>query len=153
MKKTHSFLFIFFLLIHCGSKEPISIQPGQTRCEYCIMQITDMRFNAQVITDKGKHIHFDSIECLLAWTNKTESKIQSYWVKNYLDKNEWIQLEKAVILKSEKIPSPMGASISAYKSSSDVKEIVHSSGGIEMDLDTAKNYIRNEWKNDLMNKR
>lgn len=83
------------------------------------MSIVDMRFHTQLITDKGKRYHFDAIECLDNFQNQKNLSIKKIWFTNYLDKTDLIEKDKAIIIKSKNIRSPMGAGIAAFKNRED----------------------------------
>ncbi|MGB5288980.1 MAG: hypothetical protein WBN42_10875, partial [Ignavibacteriaceae bacterium] len=64
IKNKFSMVFLLpllFLLASCGSK-PEPINYGKDECEFCRMQISDNRYGAELVTDKGKVYKFDSIE-------------------------------------------------------------------------------------------
>lgn len=136
-------IFSFLFLLHCSSDKPDDISPGKEPCEYCKMKITDIRFNAQAITTKGRHYHFDSIECLLAWSS--ESELKKRWVKDYSSR-EWIELEKAILFQSKELKSPMGAGFSAYHSSEELEKVKKEYSGNEISLEEALLYLKKEWK-------
>ncbi len=58
------FITLTLLISSCGSK-PEPINYGHDECEFCRMQISDNRYGAELVTDKGKVYKFDSIECLI----------------------------------------------------------------------------------------
>src|SRR5690606_35879538 len=50
----------------CGVR-PAHVHLGADECAHCRMVITDRRFAAQLLTDRGRSYLFDSIECLAAF--------------------------------------------------------------------------------------
>ncbi len=58
------FLLLSLVTASCGSN-PEPINYGHDECEFCRMQISDNRYGAELVTDKGKVYKFDSIECLI----------------------------------------------------------------------------------------
>ncbi|MCB1191660.1 MAG: nitrous oxide reductase accessory protein NosL [Leptospiraceae bacterium] len=146
MYKLFGIIVMIFLIIGCKQDKPVPIKSNEHRCEYCRMQIMDMRFDSQAVTDKGRRYYFDSIECLVAWWIQNEAQTKLLWVKNYNNTNEWIELSQAHILRSEKIPSPMGGFFSAYKTENDREENKNKFGGKPYNIDEIKNYIKSEWK-------
>lgn len=94
--------------------KPIDIKPNQHSCSFCMMGIADMRFRGQIITPKGKRHHFDSLECMAAWSADKPKHVHSSWVGNHSKNGEWIHLDSAKILQSEKLKSPMGAGLAAF---------------------------------------
>lgn len=150
MKVLKFYILITILLFSCKPEKPVTIQPKEHKCEYCKMQIHDMLFDSQVITKKGRRYYFDAIECLVAWWQENKEQTDTLWVKNYANKNVWIELRQAKILQSPKIPSPMGAYFSAYKTEDEINEFQKKYGGNVLSLKEAKEYIRTQWKSDMM---
>ena len=97
------------------------------------MNIVDMRFKTEVLSPKGKIHYFDSIECLLEWSEQNRAEVGSRWVSNFYHPENWIPLEKAFLLKSEKLPSPMGAYLSAYASEEEFDRAKKEFGGEKTD--------------------
>ncbi|EOQ96696.1 putative accessory protein NosL [Leptospira wolbachii serovar Codice str. CDC] len=112
---------IFFTvgLINCGEVHPERLTVGEMKCSHCSMNIVDMRFHTQLITYKGKRYHFDAIECLEQFQKDKDLKTQKIWVTNYLDTNEFLSKDEAIIIHSDKIRSPMGAGLAAFKTHED----------------------------------
>ena len=81
------------------------------------MIIKDKLHTATAVHINGKTYEFDAIECMINFlkTNKEEdfTRLQ---VANYSGSGDLIDARSATYLKSEAIPSPMGADISAFKS-------------------------------------
>lgn len=109
---------VLLLFITACSQEPATIHYGSDECQHCKMMITDNRFAAQLVTEKGKALKFDAIECLAAYkeNNSKELKAAKLWVSNYESPGEWLAVPKAQFVKSEVINSPMGASLLALPS-------------------------------------
>lgn len=148
------FLAGFLLVTNCGQSEPQDIKPGGALCTFCQMGISDMRFHTEIITKNGKLLHFDSLECAIAYQMKNHLEGAHIFVPNYSDPSEWLTLDreakegkwkKATILQSKDIPSPMagGLAASAADKVDELKEKFHAE---EMDLETAKNYLKNSWE-------
>ena len=125
-----SFLVIITMLVlHCGTNEPKVISKNQEKCEHCYMKIMDMRFDSQLITSKGKRFHFDSIECMGQYTKNAQANFTKIWVKDFLGSGKYIEIQDAYFLNSEKIPSPMGAYLSAYLDSDARDKVMSEMGG------------------------
>ena len=112
------------LLLGTGcSQEPAEIHYGSDECVYCKMMITDDRFATQIVTDKGKVIKFDSIECMADYTGEHKSELESakFWLSDFNNPGNWVEVGKAKIVKSDVIKSPMGESLMAFKNSEEMK--------------------------------
>lgn len=110
-------LLILLIFISClpFKKDPGKWQPGDYSCANCKMSIIDFKFKSAIITEKGKIVPFDSIECLLAWRIKNNLLSSRVFVSDYVS-TKWILASDAFIFKSAKRPSPMGGFLSAYSS-------------------------------------
>lgn len=97
---------------------------GSDECAHCKMMITDDRFAAQLVTETGKALKFDAIECLASYASAHKSELASakLWISNFEDPGTWVEAEKAFIIKSEVINSPMGESLLAFKSEQEMKD-------------------------------
>lgn len=112
-------IVLSIILISC-SAEPREIDYGNENCHFCSMTIMDKQFGSESLTQKGKIYTFCSIECMV-WDyvrEKTHKKedFKLHLAKDYIDADEFINVEELFFIKSADIPSPMGASLSAYNS-------------------------------------
>lgn len=112
-------IFLTVALVGCGEVRPETLTVGEVKCSHCSMSIVDMRFHTQLITYKGKRYHFDAIECMDQFQKQKDIKIKNIWVTNYLDTKEFIPKDEAIIIHSDKIRSPMGAGLAAFKTHED----------------------------------
>lgn len=117
-------LFLHLILAcSCSVKErPVSY--GSDDCEYCKMTIMDHRYGAELVTQKGKVYTFDAAECLIEYLYQHEELVQSatyLLVTSYSEPDVLIDAKSATFLVSKKMPSPMGAYLTAF-SSKDVAE-------------------------------
>ncbi|EMY71265.1 nitrous oxide reductase accessory protein NosL [Leptospira vanthielii] len=112
-------IFLTVGLINCGEVHPERLTVGEMKCSHCSMNIVDMRFHTQLITYKGKRYHFDAIECMEQFQKDKDLKTQKIWVTNYLDTKEFLSKDEAIIIHSDKIRSPMGAGLAAFKTHED----------------------------------
>ena len=110
-------LLIAMTLLTACSQQPDRIHYGSDECAHCKMMITDNRFAAQLVTETGKAYKFDAIECLAEYTGANKSELESakFWISNFYEPGTWIEADKAFIVKSEVIKSPMGESLLAFE--------------------------------------
>ena len=115
--------------ISCEIKsQPISY--GKDVCKYCSMIIVDKQHGSEVVTEKGKVFKFDSIECLLNFSNGADqSEVAMKLGNHYGEPGELIMLEEASFLISEGLPSPMGAFLTAFESEAMAEEAKKKFGG------------------------
>lgn len=119
MTSINEMLFVMLLLLLAAcSQKPAEIHYGSDECRHCKMMITDNRFVAQIVTDKGKAIKFDAIECMAVYHQDYRKTLKGarLWVSNYKKPGEWLSAATAQFVKSEVIKSPMGESLLALPS-------------------------------------
>lgn len=117
------FLALMVLLSSC-SQQPAEIHYGSDECAHCKMMITDDRFAAQAVTETGKSIKFDAIECMADYAGENKSELQSaeLWVSDFNNPGEWININNAFLIKSEVINSPMGESLLAFETEQQMQD-------------------------------
>lgn len=105
---------LLFFAAAC-SQEPVEIHYASDECVHCKMMITDNEFAAQLVTEKGKALKFDAIECLAVYHRENEDDLKDarLWVSNYNEPGTWLDAFEAQYVKSEVIKSPMGESLLA----------------------------------------
>ena len=117
-------MFVALAFLTACSQEPDRIHYGSDECVHCKMMITDNRFAAQAVTETGKSLKFDAIECLARYAGEHKSELESakLWVSNFENPGTWVEAEKAFIVKSEVINSPMGESLLAFETEQQMKD-------------------------------
>ena len=121
---TLRFPFLLFIMsLHSCIKSPQPIIYGKDVCHYCQMTIVDKIHGAEIVTYKGKVFKFDAAECLIRYQNNLEETQGYMLLTNYFETPEvFIPVEDATFLISDKLPSPMGAFLTAFKT--DEKAII-----------------------------
>ncbi len=134
--KKHEHLFKFFAAVlilvfalGCVRSNPVNIVAGEHYCEFCRMNIVDLRFKAEGISPKGKVHYFDSIECLRKWQRTHPGEVKSAWVTSYFQPSHWLDENVAFYLRSDRIHSPMGAYLAAFENEQDAKKALQEYGG------------------------
>jgi copper chaperone NosL len=92
----------------------------------------DKRYGTEIVTSKGKVYTFDSVECLIEFLSDSENsgvQASKMLVTSYTDPDRLIDAKTAVYLISEKMPSPMGAYITAFGDKKVAIEFNISQGG------------------------
>lgn len=139
---------VLLLFATACSQEPVEIHYASDECAHCKMMITDEQFAAQLVTEKGKALKFDAIECMAVYhrENKGDLSGSKLWVSNYNDPGTWLDAYEAQYVKSEVIKSPMGESLLALPTKEAAEEHIEERPGrlllwdevsqIEMNLGT-----------------
>lgn len=118
-------LFIALLYLSACSVQPKKLEYGVDTCINCKMTIVDSKHAAQIVTTKGKVYTFDAVECMLQkMAILPEEKIGLVLVCDYLNPGELIRAEDARFFITERVPSPMGANLSAVSDPGAIPGIV-----------------------------
>lgn len=109
------FLGAALLANGCSSKPaPEPIHVGEDVCANCRMAIIEPQFAAEIILASGEVLKFDDLACLAARVKSTDTPVmQNIFVNDYLTR-EWINGEKAVIVRSSNVQTPMGSGAVAF---------------------------------------
>ena len=107
--------FLYLLLLVCFgcTYEPEVIHFGKDPCEHCKMTITDQKFGAEIVTNKGRVYKFDAIECMIAYIKNSNPEILHILAVPLNNPKNLQNKDSLVFVISHKIKSPMGASIAA----------------------------------------
>ena len=114
----------FLILATACSQEPAVIHYGSDECAHCKMMITDEQFASQIVTDKGKALKFDAIECMAVYQRENADELQGAirYVSDYNQPGNWLKAKEAQFVKSEVVNSPMGESLLAFPSQEEAKK-------------------------------
>jgi len=123
MKKIAFILFTISVLNSCNSNVPKPIKLNSDSCDNCKMTISNGKFGAELITQKGRHYKFDDIACMVKFAKSgTVVAAKSFYVNDYLQDNTLIPAEKAFYLKDGSINSPMRGNIAAFSTKQDAEQ-------------------------------
>ncbi|MCO5249428.1 MAG: nitrous oxide reductase accessory protein NosL [Chitinophagales bacterium] len=114
--KALSFLS-FTLIISACKPQPRPIEYDIDECSSCRMTISDVRFGAELVTQKGRVYKFDDIHCLKAFIqdeNVPAKNISSLWTIDFSSPGDFISLETAYLLENKDLKSPMGSDIASF---------------------------------------
>ena len=118
------FTILIFGFISCNSgPEPIRL--GQDACSFCKMSIADNRFGAEIITRKGKIYKFDDMHCVLGFMKANtinNDDIKETYLVNFEEPHNFILAQKAFLLKSDELHSPMGGNVASFDDETKLKE-------------------------------
>jgi len=133
------YLLVLFLIIGlCSCRDKIDTGPqvihyGEDSCERCRMIISDKRFAAELIDQKGEALKFDDVGCMADYMKGSEkegAKPLAMYVTDF-GTGEWIDAGKAFYLLNPELKSPMGYNIAAFGSAGAMKGSPFREGGKE----------------------
>ncbi|HWA05217.1 MAG TPA: nitrous oxide reductase accessory protein NosL [Ignavibacteria bacterium] len=127
--KWHKVIFVLLLAVmgftnSACSTDPEEINFGVDQCSLCRMNISEHRFGAEIVTKKGKIFKYDAAECMfnaLSLGNVNYNDAAGFYVVDASNPKKLIDGVTASYLISEKLPSPMGANLSAYGKKEDAE--------------------------------
>ena len=133
--KTSSIILIIVVLniisLSCGSStEPINY--GHDECDFCRMLITDNRYGAELVTDKGKVFKFDEVGCLIEYAivkNLIGDANQQFLVTDFSKPETFLDATKAFYVENENFRSPMGLNVSAFNDETASQNFISDNGG------------------------
>lgn len=141
MARSISALFLLLLLAGCAV-EPQPIRYGEDMCHFCTMTIVERGFGTEVVTTKGKAYKFDAIECMLHYMKgEEEEKIALYLTSLLTAPGELHDATSAVFVRSESIPSPMGAFLSAYADRASAERVLGEEPGEIYDWEGLRSFF------------
>ncbi|MBS1758030.1 MAG: nitrous oxide reductase accessory protein NosL [Bacteroidetes bacterium] len=119
-------LFSFSLAFTSCSSKPQAIVVGKDNCDFCKMGVSDARFGAEILTQKGRVYKFDDVHCLLGFlkeNNKVSTDVKEIYFVNYSGQHDLIPKKNVLLLKSELLKSPMAGNIAAFNNADSIKKI------------------------------
>ncbi len=132
-------------LAACSAPGPRAIRIGEEECAHCRMRISEERFAAQVLNDRGRSWVFDSIECMVEWTLQEAElpadRIAGWWVTDFEAPGRWLDARAAHYLRSDHLRSPMGLGLSAYGEAAGARTQRSAHGGEVLDWDSVRDLV------------
>lgn len=124
-------LLAIITLASCGS-EPEPINYGHDECEFCRMLVTDNKYGAELVTDKGKIYKFDSIECMIEFSlvkNTLGDTNNKLLITGFDNPDNLVDARNSVYVKNDKFRSPMGLNVTAFNSEEQAQKFISENGG------------------------
>lgn len=133
MRILKAYLYSLGLIMLLGCQpEPKPIAYGQANCTHCNMTVSDNRYGAELVNEKGKAHFFDSAECLLAYVNENQEQGKNaafLLVTDFTKPGELTAARNAHFLQSKKLPSPMGMFLTALTNKATATDMQQEYGG------------------------
>ena len=140
MKNSIGIILLGVLFMSSCSVEPQPINYGADACHSCRMNIVQQKFGAEIVTKKGKVYKYDAIECAVQdiVENWEEDKLEFILAVDYNNPTNFIDATSSFYLKSDEIPSPMGAYLSSYATKELAQTAQERNGGEILDWESLK---------------
>jgi copper chaperone NosL len=100
---------------------PRAVQRADDRCPACGMAVMDARFAAQAVTDGGRVLMYDAVECLADHRNGHAGPVPTIEVEWLADRGAsapdeavWRDAEASTVLYHPRLRTPMGGGLAAF---------------------------------------
>lgn len=124
------------------SSGPVPIRYGKDGCTACKMTLTDKRFGAEIVTQKGKIFIFDDLNCLTGYLKAgtvAEKDIGQIVSVDFKNTGAFVDVQKAFFLQNDAIKSPMRGDVAAFSTLQDRNAVkAEIGGGKEMNWEEVK---------------
>ncbi len=111
------------ILFSCVNDRPQTVRLNEDECERCRMTIVDSKFDAQIITDKGRCLKFDDLFCLVNYLEENkDAKMKKSYVSDYSKEDRFLDVTKAFYIKGGDVKSPMNGNIAAFETRKEAEE-------------------------------
>lgn len=118
MQKITMAALLVLVVLFASCKSAVSpIVIGKDNCSFCKMPVSDARFGAELVTEKGKVYKFDDLHCLLGFLRSDpgkSGKTPSVYFVDFSGSHELVPESNALFLKSEALRSPMNGNVAAF---------------------------------------
>lgn len=136
--KTPVLLFLSLILLTTSCQvAPEPLKVGTDACSFCKMGVASTHFGAELVTKKGKIYKFDDMHCLVGFLkDKTVNivDVRNMYIVDYEEPHGLIDLQKAFLLESENLRSPMGSNIAGFVTEKQFQQNSKSSQGRAVQL-------------------
>ena len=112
------FVSLIFIFTSCDT-QPEPLITGKDVCSSCKMPVADIKFGAEIITEKGKVYKFDDVICLLNFMNKgisSKEKIKNILAVNYSINQKLMNVNESFFLVSSQFRTPMNSGVACFES-------------------------------------
>jgi len=114
---------------------PRAVQRADDRCPACGMAVMDARFAAQAVTDGGRTLMYDAVECLADHRNGFAGPVPTIAVEWLADREAsqavaavWRAADETTVLFHARLRTPMGGGLAAFASSTAAHAFAQANG-------------------------
>ena len=116
-KTVLSALLISFFVVSCMNTEVEPIKLNKDKCSHCEMVISNGKFGAEVITNKGREYKFDDMGCMISYITKNgKNNFKAFYIHDFDKENVLVDVTTTFIVHSESLKSPMRGDFAAFTS-------------------------------------
>jgi len=113
------------------------------------MVITDARYAAVLVTEKGRSYPTDSVECLAALLESgtiPRAMVRSLWVTDFGNPGNLVDATTAQYLVAPTLPSPMGLNLTAFAEAGTAQSVAADHSGGILSWVGVQSLVRRQWR-------
>lgn len=112
------------MLLNSCSGGPQPVIAGRDNCYLCKMAITDIRYAAELVTEKGKVYIFDDVFCLQSFMKtgmQGDTKVKDIYLADFSGEHSLVKAGESFLLQGGDIRGPMNGNVIAFKNMDSMK--------------------------------
>ena len=120
------FLISASMLLNSCSSGPKPVIAGRDNCYLCKMTITDTRYAAELVTEKGKVYIFDDVFCLQSFMKsgmQGDNKVKDIYLADFSGEHTLVKAGESFLLQGGDIRGPMNGNVIAFKNKDSMKKM------------------------------
>lgn len=124
MKSLFPFIVLGIIsLVSCQNEGPQAITFGKDQCDNCKMTISDAKYGAELITEKGRIYKFDDQSCMKSYQTDNIDKVANakLYVSDF-NTEKLIPVETATFIEGGEVSSPMSGNKAAFANKAKAEE-------------------------------
>lgn len=106
---------------------PEPIRYGKEGCDHCKMTLVDKKAGGEIVTAKGKIYRFDDTRCIIDYLKSgaiAKGNEGTVYLVDYSGDGGFIPSDKAFLLKSDELHTPMGGNVVAFRDEASRKKVI-----------------------------
>lgn len=107
-------LSVILLFFSCQPSGPEPVNFGKDQCHFCKMTISDPKFGAELITDKGRIYKYDAAECMIDHIQEESPSHHQLYAIAYDQPKKLYAVDSLHFIISPDFKSPMGENLAAF---------------------------------------
>jgi copper chaperone NosL len=115
-------LILFIVGLSACQRSPEPIVFGTDQCAFCRMTISDPKYGAELVTEKGRVYKYDAMECMVKYLDDNEVHTGLLLGIAYDEPKKLFPVDSLTFEISKKYRSPMGANLAAFKDATKTKK-------------------------------